>query len=105
MMKAMTEEKVAMAEEIPDGEIRGYRIGEDQVLVANVGGVFYGMNNVCTHNGCRISGGILRGDVVQCPCHGSQFNVRTGEVVHGPAKKAETVRKVIVRDGGLYIGA
>jgi nitrite reductase/ring-hydroxylating ferredoxin subunit len=99
----MSENPLAMAEEIPAGEMRGFRDGEDQILVANVGGSFFAINNVCTHNGCRISGGILRGDVVQCPCHGSQFNVRTGEVVHGPAKKSEPVRKISVKNGGLFL--
>ena len=99
----MTEEKVAIANEIPPGAVRGFSIGDKQILIANIGNVFYAMNNVCTHNGCRISGGKLVGEVVGCPCHGSQFNVRTGEVVRGPAKAPEQVWKVTVKDGELHI--
>ena len=99
----MTEEKVAMAEEFPEDSMRGVQLGENQILIANVGGNFFAMNNICTHNGCKIATGILRGEIAQCPCHGSQFNVRTGEVVHGPARKPEPVWDVAVKDGGLYL--
>lgn len=39
--------------------------------------------------GCNLSDGELIGDTVKCPCHASVFNVKTGEVVKGPARDPE----------------
>jgi 3-phenylpropionate/trans-cinnamate dioxygenase ferredoxin component len=58
-----------------------------RVLLANVDGKFYAIDNTCTHLGCSLSDGRLDGSVVQCACHGSRFEVTTGAVVGGPAQK------------------
>ena len=58
-----------------------------RVLLANVGGTFYAIDNTCTHMGCSLSDGRLDGTVVQCACHGSRFEVSTGDVVGGPAQR------------------
>jgi nitrite reductase/ring-hydroxylating ferredoxin subunit len=75
--------KVAKASEIPPGTMRKVRIGEQDILVSNVGGVFYAIANPCTHAGGDLSSGTLKGAVVTCPLHGSQFDVRTGKSVSG----------------------
>ena len=59
------------------------------ILLVNLSGTFYAIGNVCTHMGCPLSRGTLKGDTVQCACHGSVFNVKTGAVVRGLAKKPE----------------
>jgi nitrite reductase/ring-hydroxylating ferredoxin subunit len=59
------------------------------ILLVNLAGAFYAIGNTCTHMGCPLSKGTLKGDTVQCACHGSVFNVKTGEVVRGLAKKSE----------------
>jgi nitrite reductase/ring-hydroxylating ferredoxin subunit len=58
-----------------------------RILIANVGGSFYAIDNTCTHLGCSLSDGRLDGSVVRCACHGSRFEVSTGAVVGGPAQK------------------
>jgi nitrite reductase/ring-hydroxylating ferredoxin subunit len=65
-------------------------------LVANVGGAFYAIGDICTHMGCTLSDGELNGDTVTCPCHSSRFNVKTGAVIGGPARKPETAYKTRV---------
>jgi nitrite reductase/ring-hydroxylating ferredoxin subunit len=47
------------------------------------------MGNKCTHRGGDLSKGSLSGKVVKCPRHGAKFDVTTGEVAAGPAKKSE----------------
>ena len=59
------------------------------VLLVNLNGEFYAIGNKCTHMGCALSNGTLKGDNVQCPCHGSTFDLKTGNVVRGPAEKPE----------------
>jgi len=55
------------------------------VALANVSGDLYAFDDTCTHNGCSLADGDLDGIVVTCACHGSQFDVRTGSVMRGPA--------------------
>jgi nitrite reductase/ring-hydroxylating ferredoxin subunit len=59
------------------------------MLIANVEGQYYAIGNVCTHMGCMLSDGLLKGENIVCVCHGSTFNLKTGAVVHGPAQKPE----------------
>jgi nitrite reductase/ring-hydroxylating ferredoxin subunit len=57
----------------------------------------------CTHKGGPLSDGALVGCTVQCPWHGSQFDVHTGRVVAGPAKSKIDVYETEIRGGEIYI--
>lgn len=87
--------KVLSAKDLPQGKMLGIEAGGKQILMANIEGKYYAMGNKCTHNGCKLSGGTLKkGGVVQCPCHYSQFDIKTGNVVLGPAEKPEPLFQV-----------
>ena len=83
--------------------LHGIVVDDKQVLIAQLGDKFFAMGNVCTHNGCRISGGKPEGETVRCPCHGSEFCIGTGAVVHGPAKDPEPVFSTTVENGEIFI--
>ncbi len=55
-------------------------IGTQQVLLANINGKFYAIGNLCTHVGGPLDRGKLEGHEVQCPLHGSRFDVTTGQL-------------------------
>jgi nitrite reductase/ring-hydroxylating ferredoxin subunit len=76
---------VAKVGDIPEGEIRAYEVGGEDVAIANVGGSFYAFNDECTHAGCSLAEGDLDETTVTCACHGSEFDVTTGDVLGGPA--------------------
>lgn len=78
---------VANAAEIDENELAAFQLGGERIAVANVGGAFHAFNNTCTHRQCSLAEGELEGTVVTCPCHGSQFDVTTGEVLRGPAQE------------------
>jgi len=80
--------KVANASEIPPGEMKIVEMDGQDVVVANVNGQFFAFANDCTHRGGPLGEGILMDEVVECPFHGGQFNVRTGEVVAAPPTEA-----------------
>lgn len=77
---------VGRAPEVPEGEMQVFEVSGRRIAVANVGGAFYAFGDVCTHAQCSLAEGDLEGIVVTCPCHGSQFDVRTGAVVGPPAE-------------------
>ena len=54
------------------------------MLIANVNGNYYAINDRCTHAGTDLSQGTLEGSIVECPKHHSKFDVTTGNVVSPP---------------------
>lgn len=92
------------AEDVPPGTCRIGNVDGRELAIFNVDGQFYATQSECTHAGGPLCEGSLAGEVVTCPWHGSQFNVRTGEVVMDPAKEPIATYPVQVQDGLLVIG-
>ncbi|MCL4394313.1 MAG: Rieske 2Fe-2S domain-containing protein [Chloroflexi bacterium] len=84
------------AADLKPGQARLVQVDDESVAVFNVGGTLFATQEECTHMGGPLSDGSLDGEVVTCPLHGSCFNVTTGEVVRGPAKKALKTFRVTV---------
>ena len=90
--KAMTEfVQVGQTSEVLEGKMKTVQVMGNQVCLANVGGSYHAIGNICTHTHCPLAQGLLKDYLVTCPCHGSQFDVRTGEVKRGPAMTPEPV--------------
>ena len=70
---------VAKASEIPPGTGRTVEVHGVWIALFNVNGIFYALDNTCPHSGGPLGEGHLTGDIVECPWHGWQFNVRTGK--------------------------
>ena len=99
----MVVKKIGLAQELAYNSMKGVEIDGTQILVVKLAGIFFAIGDTCTHRGCKLSGGKLEGETVRCPCHGSVFNVRTGEVVKGPAKKPVLSYTVTVENGELSV--
>ena len=95
--------KVASTKDLKPGEMIDAGAGGKEICVANIGGKYYAIGNRCTHMGCLLSDGTLRGENVTCPCHGSVFNVLTGAVVKGPAQKSEPAYGVRIEEDQVLI--
>ncbi|KUJ68824.1 FeS-binding protein [Streptomyces albus subsp. albus] len=89
------------AEAIPVGDTKLFR--EDRVFVTRVGQSEYkAFSAVCTHRQCVLNG--VRDGEVTCPCHGSAFDARTGEVRQGPATQPLPAVPVRTKGGTLVVG-
>mgnify|MGYP001476074119 CR=1 FL=1 len=75
------------------------------ILLVNLKGTYYAIGNKCTHMQCTLTNGELKGEIVQCPCHGSRFNLKTGKVIGGPAAVPEPKYDVKVENGQILIKA
>lgn len=92
------------AKALSSGAMLGAEAGDKQILVANVDDKYYAIGDKCTHRGCKLSSGTLKGSgVVECPCHGSSFDVKTGYVVRGPAKTHEPAFQVKVEKDDVLV--
>lgn len=96
--------RVGLASDIAAGNMRAFGVSGLRVNVASVQGVLHAIDDTCTHTGCSLAAGRLEGTVVTCGCHGSQFDVTTGAVLRGPARRPLRSLEVLVDDGALLIG-
>ena len=74
----------------------------ESICVVNIEGKYYAIGSICTHEGGPLADGTLEGYEVECPWHGSKFDVRTGEVTNPPASEPEPAYEVKV-DGNNNI--
>ncbi|MCC7265174.1 MAG: Rieske 2Fe-2S domain-containing protein [Candidatus Latescibacteria bacterium] len=93
---------VLRAEEVPAGEARVVGVGHRQLAVYNVGGEFLATANACVHQGGYLGDGFLDGEVVICPLHGWQFNVRSGACITRPGQQVKAY-EVRVREGQVEV--
>jgi nitrite reductase/ring-hydroxylating ferredoxin subunit len=64
--------------DVPVGSMISVNLKGIKVLLANIAGNIYAMRSICPHMGGDLSKGLLTGQVVTCPLHGSQFDVTNG---------------------------
>jgi 3-phenylpropionate/trans-cinnamate dioxygenase ferredoxin subunit len=62
------------------------------------------VDDTCTHEEASLSTGVLRGELVKCPLHGSRFSVCTGEVLEDPAEENLRTYPVRLEGGHILIG-
>lgn len=89
--------------ELREGEMKRADAGGVPVLLARCEGQVCALAHTCSHLGGPLSEGKLEGDVVQCPWHGSRFNVRDGSVVDGPATFPQPRFETRVREGQIEV--
>jgi nitrite reductase/ring-hydroxylating ferredoxin subunit len=70
--------EAANVDEIPVGTMKHVEVNDKEMVIANVNGKFYAIDDRCGHMNARLSLGGLRGNIVTCPQHGAQFDVTTG---------------------------
>ena len=89
--------------ELQEGEMKRVDAGGVPVLLVRREGAVCALAHTCSHLGGPLSEGKLDGDIVQCPWHGSRFNVRDGSVVDGPATFPQPCFEARVREGQIEV--
>ena len=96
--------RVARREEVAPGEMKLVKVGDEQIVLANLGGRIVAFSNTCPHAGCDLVYGVLGGEELECDCHGSLFNVSSGAVLQGPALEPLTLYAVRLEGNDLLVG-
>jgi 3-phenylpropionate/trans-cinnamate dioxygenase ferredoxin subunit len=77
--------RVAATSEIQPGDRLIVELGRDWVAIFNVDGMYYAVQDICTHDDGPLAEGELIGCEIECPRHGARFDIRTGKVTAPPA--------------------
>ena len=82
--------KVASLSDLAPGSAMTVEVNGKEIALFNVGGTVYATDNTCLHQGGPLGEGSLEGEVVTCPWHLWEYNVRTGEKVGFSSLKVAT---------------
>ena len=96
--------KVAQVSELPPGDMKPVKMGNEDVLLVNVDGNIHACDDVCTHSYASLSEGDLSGAEVECPLHGALFNVTSGEAITPPAVEALRIFQVRIDGDDILVG-
>lgn len=88
--------------ELPPGSHRVADADGTAIVVFNLDGEYFALEDVCTHDGGQLTGGTVEGTSIVCPRHGARFDIRTGAALSAPAFESTAMFPVKVEGGMLY---
>lgn len=96
--------RVAVVEDLSDGDVIEVQVGDDIIAVFRIGDEFHATAGVCTHAYARLAEGYVEGDIVECPYHGGSFEIRTGKAVASPCTIDLKRYPLRVEGGEILVG-
>jgi nitrite reductase/ring-hydroxylating ferredoxin subunit len=95
--------QVATADELKVNQMKLIHVDKKRIAIAKTENGYVAFDDRCTHKGGTLAGGAMICSTVQCPWHGSQFDVRTGKVKAGPAKEKIIVYNISEEGGKIFL--
>lgn len=95
--------KAAKVADVHDPGSLLVEVDERLVVLFHVGGEFFCIDDVCTHDGGPLSDGELDGHQIACPRHGALFDIRTGKVITMPATLDTVAHEVKVEGDDVLV--
>lgn len=96
--------RVALAMDIKPGDYASAEVDAAFVVVYNIDGEFFAIDDVCTHDGGGLAGGAIEDHQVICPRHGARFCLRTGQALTPPAYEPVRSYPTRIVDGYVEVG-
>lgn len=94
---------VARVADFPAGTRRTLEVDGVAIVVFNLGGHYYAIENVCSHEAEQLSGGEVEGDEIVCPHHGAHFSIVTGAALSPPAHEPVPTFPVRIADDTVQV--
>ena len=94
---------VAPLDALKTGKMLRISLADQNILLANVDDEVYAVEDMCSHEDASLYNGALKGRCVECPLHGSHFDLKTGEPQQEPATEAIKTFNVKVADGQIWL--
>lgn len=95
--------KVATVSEVPDPGKTLVEVDDRVVALFHVGGEFFAIDDVCTHDGGPLSDGTLEDHTIACPRHGAKFDICTGAALTMPATQPTVAHEVKVEGNDVFV--
>ncbi len=94
---------VAKVADVPPGSVLRVEAAGRAIALYNLDGVFYATDEICTHAYASLAEGFVDGETIECPLHGAQFSIKTGEALSPPASEPLATYAVRVDGGELRV--
>lgn len=94
---------VARVDQLVAGTRQVVDVDGTQIVVFNLDGKYYAIEDVCTHDGGQLTGGEVEGDQIVCPRHGARFCIRTGAALTAPAYEPTATFPVRIENGEIQV--
>ena len=94
---------VARVDELKPGARQLVDVDGSQLVVFNLDGKYYAIEDVCTHDGGQLTGGEVEGDQIICPRHGARFCIRTGTALTAPAYEPTSTFPVRIENDEIQV--
>lgn len=95
--------RAARSGQIPEGIVRRFEVNGVEIAIARSGGKAYAIHNLCTHLACHLASGKVDNGGLICLCHGSVFDLATGEPTNPPATRPVRTYPVKEENGQVYV--
>ena len=96
-------QRVAATSELSDPGKLLVEVDDQLIALFHVGGKFYALDDVCTHDGGPLAEGQLCGYEIACPRHGAKFDIRDGQALTMPATQPTRSHEVKVEGGQVFV--
>jgi len=95
---------IAGVEEVKDGQRIFFEVDEASIVLFNIGGEYFAIENECSHDVGPIGEGDLEAKCIVCPRHGAKFDIATGQALSLPAVEDIPAYPVRVKANRIQIG-
>ena len=95
--------RITDAEQLNPGQMLGIMVEDKNILLANIDGSLFVIDNKCNHEDAILYNGALKQDCVECPLHGSRFSFKTGQPLEEPATEPVKTYAINKQLDGYYI--
>ncbi len=95
---------IAPTDELPNGERLFIEIEGKPIVIFNIAGQFFSIEDVCSHDDGPVGEGDVEGFTITCPRHGGEFDLQTGKALQLPAVVDIPAYPVKVVDGMIQVG-
>ena len=98
----MARVKVLDMAALPDGKVSLVVVDGEDVALFRRGEEVFALGNTCPHQGGSLGDGFIEGDIVTCPLHGWEFDLRSGACMTVPGESVPSYA-VTVEDGAVFV--
>jgi apoptosis-inducing factor 3 len=94
---------LARTDELQDGEMKAFSVGENKVLLSKIAGDFYAVGGVCPHYGAALDEGILHDGTIVCPWHYAFYDAKTGDLKEPPSLDSLPRYEVVIEGQNVVV--